>query len=186
MNQRRPDRGFTLIEVMVALAIAAIGLAAVLSVVTHATRNAAYMRQKILATWIGQNVVTELRVSGAFPATNSRSGRVHFAGADWAYEQVVIESGVAGLRRIDVAVRLAAQPSTEVVATVTGFVGATATSAPPSTTAWDVAAPGAPAGLTDASRAPARGGAAGVSSTLDEGTVQPTTATPDDNGGTSP
>ena len=37
-------RGFTLIEVLVALAIAAIGLASVLAVVTNSARNAVYLR----------------------------------------------------------------------------------------------------------------------------------------------
>ena len=184
MTQPSRQGGFTLIEVMVALAIAAIGLAAVLGVVTHASRNAAYMRDKILANWIAQNVITESRISGRFPSASTSSGRVTYAGTEWAYEQAVTESGVPGLRRITVAVRLASQPPQQSVSNVIGFVGANQSVAPPSNTAWDIAASGGSTNPRNPPRLPTASGIRSSNSSMDESTVQPSTSSSADDDGT--
>ena len=129
--------GFTLIEVLVALAIAAIGLAAVLSVVTHSTRNAIYFRDKTFASWIGQNKITAARLTITLPSLDKTSGELDYAGQSWKWEQTVIQTDVPGLRRIDVAVRLGDAPPEQPVATVTGFAGRTQLAAPQSTASWD-------------------------------------------------
>ena len=52
---KRPSRrapGFTLIEVLVALAIVAIGMAAVLSTLTSSASTVIYMKDRTLAQWI--------------------------------------------------------------------------------------------------------------------------------------
>jgi general secretion pathway protein I len=131
-------RGFTLIEVLVALAIAAIGLAAVLAVVTNSSRNAVYLRDKTYASWIGQNKITEIRLGATMPSVDKTSGDLEFAGQKWKWEQTVTQTEVPGMRRIDVAVRFADSPADQAVATVTGFVGRTQLAAPPSTTSWEV------------------------------------------------
>jgi general secretion pathway protein I len=183
---KRPRQcGFTLIEVMVALAISAIGLAAVLGVVTHSSRNAMHMREQILANWIAQNVITELRISGRFPSASTSSGRVTYAGTEWAYEQTVVESGVPGLRRINVAVRLATQPPQQTVANVTGFVGANQSIAPPSNSTWDVASAGGSTNPRNPPRLPTASGIRSSTSSLGESTVQPSTSTSDDDGTTT-
>jgi general secretion pathway protein I len=158
MTRVTRSAGFTLIEVLVALVIAAMGLGAVLGVITSASRNAGYLRQKTFASWVGQNLLTELRIGGTIPSTTSVNGEVeNFAGSKWAFTRKVTDAGVPGLVRVDITVRLADAPATDTLATVTGFVGATATTAPPSTTAWDVVTTGATGG--------AAGGAAGASTT---------------------
>ena len=147
----RARGGFTLIEVLVALAIAAIGLAAVLAVVTNSARNATYLRDKVYASWIGQNVITELRIGTTMPSVDRTSGDVEFAGQKWKWEQTVTQTDVPGIRRIDVAVRFADAASDASLATVSGFVGRTQLAAPVSSTTWELTAgPAAapPAGAT--------------------------------------
>ncbi len=146
----RGARGFTLIEVLVALAIAAIGLAAVLEVVSNSTRNAGYLRDKIFATWIGENRVTEQRLGTTLPSVDKTDGDLEFAGQKWKWVQTVTQTEVPGMRRIDVAVRFADAPEDSALATVTGFVGRAQIAAPQSGTSWDVdpsaAGPATPAG----------------------------------------
>jgi general secretion pathway protein I len=136
-------RGFTLIEVLVALAIAALGLGAALSVVTNSARNAVYLRDKTFASWIAQNRITELRLGGTMPSVDKTDGDLNFAGQKWKWEQTVTQTDVPGMRRIDVAVRFAEAPVENVLATVTGFVGRTQIAAPPSSASWDIQATGA-------------------------------------------
>lgn len=137
MSAHRP-RGFTLIEVLVALAIAAIGLASVLSVVTNSARNAVYLRDKTFASWIAQNKVTELRLGTTMPSVDKTNGDLEFAGQKWKWEQTVTQTDVPGLRRIDVAVRFADSPADSPIATVTGFVGRTQVAAPATGTSWEL------------------------------------------------
>jgi general secretion pathway protein I len=152
----RRTHGFTLIEVLVALAIAAIGLAAVLSVVTNSARNAVYLRDKIVASWIAQNRITELRLGTTMPSVDKTSGDVEFADEKWKWEQVVTQTEVAGMRRIDVSVHRPDAPADSALATVTGFVGRVQLSAPPSATSWDILGSGA--GAPGTTGAPSSGG----------------------------
>lgn len=132
--------GFTLIEVLVALAIAAIGLAAVLSVVTEAARNGSYFRDRILASWIAQNKVTEARLGTTLPSVDKTSGDLDYAGQKWKWEQAITQTEVPGMRRVDVSVRAAQADAASSLATVSGFVGRSALAAPPSASNWDIGA----------------------------------------------
>jgi general secretion pathway protein I len=132
----RSSRGFTLIEVLVALAIAAMGLAAVLGVVTNASRNSVYLREKTLATWIGLNRVTELRLATTFPDVSRTDGDVDFANDKWRWRQTITETGVDGMRRIDIAVRRADSSGDAYLATVSGFIGRTQITTPAAAPNW--------------------------------------------------
>ena len=66
-------RGFTLIEVLVALAIVAVALAAAVRAAGTMTQANVELRLKLLAELAADNRVAELRAAGAFPALGTRS-----------------------------------------------------------------------------------------------------------------
>jgi prepilin-type N-terminal cleavage/methylation domain-containing protein len=70
---RRPrslaDRGFTLVEVLVALLVIALGLAALMVAVQGAARTSGYLRDKTLAQWIALNRIAEVRLTLNKPGT---------------------------------------------------------------------------------------------------------------------
>jgi general secretion pathway protein I len=124
--RRRPARaarGFTLIEVLAALVIVALGMLGVIEAVTQSARNGTYLREKTLAHWIAMNVITEARLQAEPPAVAERSDEVEFAGERWRWTMVVTQTEVQSLRRMDVAVRPADAPDSTKLATVTGFYG---------------------------------------------------------------
>jgi general secretion pathway protein I len=102
--------GFTLIEVMVALVIVALGMMAVNTQLNRYTVAATYVEQKTLASWIATNKLTELSIGQTWPAVDDYEEDVEFAGQQWRCEIVVAETPVANLHRVDVSVRLLADP----------------------------------------------------------------------------
>jgi general secretion pathway protein I len=114
-------RGFTLVEVMVALAIAALGLAAVAASVSQMVDAAMTMQQRSYANWIAQNKIAELRLANIVPEVSSTSGQAQYAGLEWDWRANISETGVENLFRVDVTV---SQPgSDEILRTVAGFIG---------------------------------------------------------------
>jgi len=102
---RRGARGFTLIEVLVALAIVAIGMAAVMGALTSSANTISYLRDKTFAQWVALNQIANLRLSGQQPPIGNSNGDTDFAGRSWHWRQEVVATQVPGVERIDVSVR---------------------------------------------------------------------------------
>jgi general secretion pathway protein I len=113
--------GFTIIEVLVALAIVAFSLTAIASSMNQMIDASNSMRERTYASWIAQNKIAELRLANVVPEPGSSSGEVTFANVDWGWRAVVEETGVENLFRVDVTVSLAGIDYE--VRTVTGFIG---------------------------------------------------------------
>jgi len=117
------QHGFTLIEVLAALVIVALGMIAAIQAVTQSARNGTYLRDKTLAHWIGMNVLTERRLQASAPDIAESTGRVEFADQQWQWTTKVTQTQVASLRRIDIAVHRAETPDGTPLANVSGFYG---------------------------------------------------------------
>ncbi|MEJ2274684.1 MAG: type II secretion system minor pseudopilin GspI [Woeseiaceae bacterium] len=115
------SRGFTLIEVMVALAIVAFALTAIAASMNQMIDSATAMRDRTYASWIAQNKIVEFRLDDTVPEVSTTSGEVEFANSRWSWRAVVSETGIQDFMRVDVSVSFADQDY--VIRTVTGFVG---------------------------------------------------------------
>jgi general secretion pathway protein I len=117
----RTATGFTLLEVMVALAIVSLSLAGVAGSMGQMIDTANAMRDRTYASWIAQNRITEYRIAGVLPEPGENSGEVDFANTTWAWEAEVTETGIENLMKIDVSVSYPG--ADEPIRVVTGFVG---------------------------------------------------------------
>jgi general secretion pathway protein I len=100
--RRKTGRGFTLIEVLIALAVVALAVGALLGTITSAASNISYLRDKTLAEWVALNRLAEIRISQQMPDVGKRTGNTVMAGMRWQWEQEVIELPVKGMFRVDV------------------------------------------------------------------------------------
>ncbi len=114
--------GFTLIEVLVALVVATLGILAVTSTVLTAGRNTNSLREESLAHWVAMNVAAELRLSDQWPDIGTQDGDVEFAGSEWRWRAETAATDVEGLRRVEIAVAYAETPD-DTVSDVVAFVG---------------------------------------------------------------
>ena len=115
------SRGFTIIEVMVALAIVAFSLTAIAASMGQMIDTANAMRERTYASWIAQNKIAELRLSNVLPEVSSTSGEVDYAGTEWEWRAVISETGVENLFRVDVTISYPGED--DGIRTVTGFIG---------------------------------------------------------------
>lgn len=130
-GSRTAAAGFTLIEVIVAMFVIAMGIGALLSTLSVAADNVGYLRDKSLAEWVALNRISELRLQKSKPGTGETTGETEFAGAKWPWRQIIVEQDVEGILRIDVAVaRPNTKPATDEsgedypsIVTAYGFVG---------------------------------------------------------------
>ena len=101
----RHSRGFTLIEVLVALAIVAIGMAAVLEALTSSANTAVYLQDKTFAEWVALNRIETVRLSGTVPADGTSNDNLDYAGRSWEWQQKVTNTRFPGMVQIEVDVR---------------------------------------------------------------------------------
>lgn len=104
LRERPVVGGFTLIEVMVALVIVALGMMAVDTQLNNYAANSVYIEDKTLASWIATNRLTELRLQSTWPAIGVQEDDLDFAGRQWHYRLQVSKTDEPNLRRADIAI----------------------------------------------------------------------------------
>ena len=113
--------GFTLVEVLVALAIVSIALMAALRAAGQGTSNVEALRARLLAGWVAENVLAEQRARAQWPPLGIQRGTQRQAGLDFAWREDVIATPNARFRRVDLRV-YAAPGEGHQLSRLTGFV----------------------------------------------------------------
>ncbi len=98
------NRGFTLLEVLVALAIAAVGLAAVSKALYQNIEVAGRLEQKMIGTWVASNYLSELQINREYLSGGSTSGTSKMAEREWRIEAEYTPTGDNQIVRVDVSV----------------------------------------------------------------------------------
>jgi general secretion pathway protein I len=103
-------KGFTLIEILVAITILAVALAATTRAASVATDGALETRQRLLATWAAENRVAEIRARRIFPIPATTRYTAAQGGLDLVIDEVVSQTPNPAIRRVDIAVADARDP----------------------------------------------------------------------------
>ncbi|MBW8457555.1 MAG: type II secretion system minor pseudopilin GspI [Thiobacillus sp.] len=118
---RQSARGFTLIEVLVALAILAIALAAASRASAMMANSSAELRQRLLASWVAQNRLAELQARRAWPDAGTREGEVEQAGLKLTWHETVSATPNQAFRRVEIRVGAAGRDA-HALARLTGYL----------------------------------------------------------------
>ena len=114
-------RGFTLIEVLVAIAILAVALAATSRAASVAVDGAYETRYRLLATWAAQNRAAELRARRIYPAVGTNKLTTTQGGVALVVDEVVSATPNGTMRRVDLSVADARDPG-HVLTHLTAYV----------------------------------------------------------------
>ncbi|MDY6946613.1 MAG: type II secretion system minor pseudopilin GspI [Pseudomonadota bacterium] len=143
---RADTRGFTLLEVLVALIVVGLGMLAVIQTVSQTANTSSYMREKTLAHWIAMNQLTAVRLQPNAPPVDKSSDEVEMAGRDWRWTMEVKQTPVESIRRIEVRVRPSEAPETSSLAFLVGFYGTAVAPAGTTQIDWQGSKQGGPGG----------------------------------------
>jgi general secretion pathway protein I len=134
-----------LVEVLVALAIVALGSAAVMTALSTGSQSTSRLRERSYAEWVALNRLTEIRVSREWPLASNEIGEETMAGQRWQWRQNIERSDVSGVWRIRVQARLASRTSdNDWLASVHGARGDDLASLDRDDAIWDTASRSAP------------------------------------------
>lgn len=113
--------GFSLLEVLIAMAVISLALLALSRTGGLAPRQLAELEQRTLAQWVAQNAISDIRLRELYPAPGSREGREEMGQQSWVWRAQVADTDDPNIRRIDVSVYI--DGAREASASHTGFVG---------------------------------------------------------------
>ena len=101
---RRNAAGFTLLEVLVALAVIALSMGAIIKATGDYTNNQSYLRDRTVAMWVARNVLVQYRVDKEWPRVGEQKGTQEMGNREWRWLAVTSQTDEAELRRLDVEV----------------------------------------------------------------------------------
>jgi type II secretion system protein I len=135
MHPRR-TRGFTLVEVLVALVVVALGLTALMVAVNGTARTSGFLRDKSLAQWIALNRLSEVRLNVTKFGQNTDTGELDFGSRKWHYDTRYFDTSIASMKRVVVRVYKGdAKTKGNPLAQAVGFLGSSVS--PPGSTTID-------------------------------------------------
>jgi general secretion pathway protein I len=107
--------GFTLLEVLVALAIVGTALGASLRAVGSLTQNSTDLRASLMATWSAENRLSQIRMASEWPPLGNRTFDCPQGELALVCQESVFATPNPAFRRVEVGVADAAAPGRRII-----------------------------------------------------------------------
>ena len=104
-HAERTEEGFTLLEMLVALAIFSLAALALLRLEGATVSNTARLREQAIAQILAKNIAVETLTDPAPPAFGSESGSLVNGGRNWSWSRLTARSPEPRIQMITIAVR---------------------------------------------------------------------------------
>lgn len=114
--------GFTLIEVVVALAVITIGLSAVIKATGIVTKNTAQLNERTIAMWVAQNAMAEFELDLEGEANKETKGTEEMAGVEWHWSKTIDDTQDPDIKRVEIQVRRESKTSAQTYATLVSLL----------------------------------------------------------------
>jgi general secretion pathway protein I len=101
----RSEKGFTLLEILVALAVFSLAALALIRLETASIAGVTVLDRTLLANMVARNVALEAVTEARAPALGQGAGVETNGGQRWRWTRVVAPTGDQRIVRIDVAVQ---------------------------------------------------------------------------------
>ncbi|GAB2902359.1 type II secretion system minor pseudopilin GspI [Microbulbifer echini] len=98
------QRGFTLVEVLIALVIFGVIAASVLRTMQSSVQRQRVMEERLAANWVAQQVLSQVRLQTPWPPIGEKKDEVAFAARDWEVTARVEATSEERLRHITIEV----------------------------------------------------------------------------------
>ncbi|MBL6751460.1 MAG: type II secretion system minor pseudopilin GspI [Nevskia sp.] len=118
----RAGAGFTLLEVLVAVFVLALTMAAIISAAGNYAGSAGDLRDKTMALWVAHNRLTEIELQPVLPTIGSSNDDVTLGPIQWTWRVQVLETPDPKLRRVDIRVEKTGDRSHRTYAELSSFL----------------------------------------------------------------
>lgn len=123
MNLRRhsQERGFTLIEILVALSVFSIAALALLNIQGESAITSDALRERLFAGIVAENRLIETLVTPQAPIIGTRTGEIELASQSWMWSETISATSDSGITQINITVRRIDEET--VLSDITAFRG---------------------------------------------------------------
>lgn len=101
------NRGFTLIEVLVALGVLSVGVIALLKVQGESAAATTAVRERLLAEIVAENLAVDAVSQPTPPEPGVTTGETSMAGKPWRWTRTIAPTADREITRVEVAVKTA-------------------------------------------------------------------------------
>lgn len=118
----KKQKGFTLLEVMIALFIVAVALGGVIKVMGNAAANSSRLTSRTFAQWVALNQIAKLKINKEWPSLGEEKGDDEMAGQKWKWVQKAVKTEDENIKRIEVSVWNINDTTSSPYVTTVGFL----------------------------------------------------------------
>jgi len=118
----KKQKGFTLLEVMIALFIVAVALGGVIKVMGNAAANSSRLTSRTFAQWVALNQIAKLQINKEWPSLGEKKGDDEMAGQKWKWVQKAVKTEDENIKRIEISVWNINDTASSPYVTTVGFL----------------------------------------------------------------